>query len=133
MAQYTHQKHSCMAFAFGIIKIYLHTFHFSRARLYFFSSFLFLRIYCGPRIRWQVYFHLLCCLRCFPSFDLNILDKRRRRKNNFLYPHYLCTDTHAFCMLMIYFIATLVSHVLSSSLEIYKTCSRYFLFNKKKF
>lgn len=34
------------------------------------------------------------CLRHFPSFDLNILDKQRR-KNNFLYPHYLCTDTHA--------------------------------------
>jgi hypothetical protein len=41
MAQYTHQKHSCMAFAFGIMKIYLHTFHFSRDRLlsYFSSSF----------------------------------------------------------------------------------------------
>lgn len=41
-----------------------------------------------------------------------------KKEDNFLYPHYLCTDTHALCMLMIYFEkTTLVSHVLSSSFK----------------
>lgn len=31
----------------------------------------------------------------FPSFDLNILGKQRRNGTVLLYPHYLCTDTHA--------------------------------------
>lgn len=44
-----------------------------------------------------------------------------RRENGFLYPHYLCTDTQSVRMLMIYFIATLVSHVLSSFRSITNT------------
>lgn len=111
MAQYTHQKHPCMAFAFGIIKIYLHTFHSSRTHLRSFLHAFF--ISCGPRIRWQVYF-LLSAFDAFPSFDLNILDKQRKNEQFSLSPLSMHGHTRV-RMLMRYFIATLTSHVLSSS------------------
>lgn len=112
MAQYTHQKHSCMVFAFGIIKIDLHTSRYSRSHLHlplcsFASSIAALAL--DDK---DIFFISLPSIR--PSFDLNILDGAE--ENGFLYPHYLCTDTQSVCMLMIYFMATLVwSHVLSSS------------------
>lgn len=109
MAQYTHQKHSCKVFAFGIMKIDLLTSPNNHARLSILQFSLFV-IFCCPRIRWQGYF-LLLCRRCFPSFHFNMLDERRRAIS--LYPHYLCTDTQS--VRMLYFIGTLVSHVLSSS------------------
>lgn len=91
-----------------------------------FSFLLLFIVYGCPRIRWQGYFlHFSALDR--PSFDLNILDGAEEER--FLYPHYLCTDTQSVCMLMIYFMATLVpSHVLSSS-EYHET---RFLFVKSK-
>jgi hypothetical protein len=139
MAQYTHQKHSCMAFAFGNMKIYLRTFHFSRAHLLFFFSFEFLFIFFAPLALDDKYIFIFpFSFDVFPSFDLNILDKRRRRKTIFFIPIiYARTHTRYVCF-MKYFLekATLVSHVLSSSFEIYKTCFSSFgspIWTKKKF
>lgn len=68
-------------------------------------------------------FIFLGCLRRFPSFDLNILDKRRKRKNNFpLSPLSMHGHTRVLYAYDIFWKATLVSHVLSSTLEIHKTC-----------
>lgn len=58
MAQYTHQKHSCMVFAFGIMKIDLSLLPCSSS----FSFLLLFIVYCCPRIRWQGYFLHFCAL-----------------------------------------------------------------------
>jgi hypothetical protein len=106
---------------------------------FFFFSFEFLFIFFAPLALDDKYIFIFpFSFDVFPSFDLNILDKRRRRKTIFFIPIiYARTHTRYVCF-MKYFLekATLVSHVLSSSFEIYKTCFSSFgspIWTKKKF
>lgn len=80
--------------------------------------------FAAPCIRWQVYFHLLLLLpSMFSVIWFKYIGQAAEKEAQFSFIPIIYARTHTRSVCLWYILeATLVSHVLSSFLEIYKTC-----------